>query len=82
MLYTHVGLAQSQFPIKFNVGKNNLPASHTVRISFTGDLLVHHDLYVRVAEHPKNDFTILWKKTIPLFNQADFSKAVGPSRFA
>ncbi len=75
MLYAHAGLAQSQFPIRFNIGKNSLPASHTVRISFTGDLLVHHELYVRVAEHPKNDFTILWKKTIPLFNQADFSYA-------
>ena len=67
VLYAQAGLAQSQFPIQFNVGKNSLPVSQTVRISFTGDLLVHHDLYVRVAEHPKNDFTILWKKIIPLF---------------
>lgn len=87
--FSNYGLAQSQFPIKFKMSKstsgtftanqarhiNESRDENTARISFTGDLLVHHDLYNKVADDPKNDFTILWKKTIPLFEKADFSYA-------
>lgn len=73
LFYVSTGLGQSQFPIKFTAPKITQTASQTARISFTGDLLIHHELYIRVAEHPKNDFTVLWQKTIPLFNRADFS---------
>lgn len=44
-----------------------------VTVSFSGDLIIHEDLYKKVMQDPEHDFSKLWKKTIPLFAKADFS---------
>jgi len=44
-----------------------------ITISFTGDLIIHDDLYKKVLADKNHDFTKLWEKTIPLFQKADFS---------
>lgn len=49
-------------------------ADSKVTISFTGDLLVHQDLYREVIDKKKQDFSVLWSKVTPLLNQADFSQ--------
>ncbi|MBC7752794.1 MAG: CapA family protein, partial [Moraxellaceae bacterium] len=49
-------------------------ADSKVTISFTGDLLVHQDLYREVIDKKKQDFSVLWSKVTPLLAQADFSQ--------
>lgn len=48
-------------------------ANKKITISFTGDLIIHDDLYKKVLKDKKHDFTQLWEKTLPLFEKADFS---------
>lgn len=50
-----------------------LLAKGLVTLSFTGDLIIHQDLYKHVVKDPSHDFSILWTKTFPLFAAADFS---------
>jgi len=47
--------------------------AESIKISFTGDLIIHNDLYLKIMKDKNQDFSILWKKTIPLFEKADFS---------
>lgn len=49
-------------------------AASKITLSFTGDLLVHEDLYKEVIAQNKKDFSILWKKITPLLEKADFSQ--------
>jgi len=44
-----------------------------ITISFTGDLIIHDDLYKKVLKDKKHDFVKIWEKTLPLFAKADFS---------
>ncbi|MCM2352130.1 MAG: CapA family protein [Pseudobdellovibrio sp.] len=48
-------------------------SSSDVVLSFTGDLIIHQDLYKKVMQDPKHDFSKIWEKTFPLFAAADFS---------
>lgn len=45
-------------------------ADGSVVLGFTGDILVHDALYKSIL--PSQNFVSLWKKTIPLFNKADY----------
>lgn len=47
--------------------------NNKITVSFTGDLIIHDDLYKKVMSDPEHDFSKLWEKTIPLFKKADFS---------
>lgn len=49
------------------------PSSEKIVISFSGDLIIHEDLYKKVLADKNHDFSILWNKTFPLFQKADFS---------
>ncbi|MBC7458523.1 MAG: CapA family protein [Bdellovibrionaceae bacterium] len=60
------------FELLFNTEKK--PVTSKITISFTGDLLVHQDLYKEVINRKKQDFSVLWTKITPLLNQADFSQ--------
>lgn len=60
------------FELLFNTEKK--PVSSKITISFTGDLLVHQDLYKEVINRKKQDFSVLWNKIAPLLTQADFSQ--------
>jgi 2',3'-cyclic-nucleotide 2'-phosphodiesterase (5'-nucleotidase family) len=60
------------FELTFNTEKKNVQSKIT--ISFTGDLLVHQDLYKEVIAKNKQDFSVLWSKISPLLNQADYSQ--------
>lgn len=55
--------------------KTNSAAEYKVIISFTGDVLVHKDLYEHAVASGKNNFSILWNKINPLLEKADFSYA-------
>jgi poly-gamma-glutamate synthesis protein (capsule biosynthesis protein) len=44
-----------------------------ITLAFAGDLIIHEDLYKKVMKDPKHDFTIIWEKTIPFFQAADFA---------
>jgi hypothetical protein len=48
-------------------------ASEKVILSFSGDLIIHEDLYKKVVQDKEHDFSKLWQKTFPLFEKADFS---------
>ena len=48
-------------------------SSSEVILAFTGDLIIHQDLYKKVMQDPKHDFSKIWEKTFPLFAAADFS---------
>lgn len=72
VLYTTLAVyAQNPFNLQFT--QNTVKEISTLRISFTGDILVHKDLYLKVIESKKEDFSILWKETIPLISKADIS---------
>ncbi|UXR64564.1 CapA family protein [Bdellovibrio bacteriovorus] len=45
----------------------------SVVLGFVGDILVHDALYKSIL--PKQRFTALWEKAIPLFNKADYMVA-------
>lgn len=45
----------------------------SVVLSFSGDLIIHEDLYKKVVADKNHDFAILWKKTLPLYAKADYS---------
>lgn len=45
-------------------------ADGSVVVGFTGDILIHDALYKSIL--PSKSFLSLWKKTIPLFNKADY----------
>lgn len=51
----------------------SVSAANEVVLSFGGDVIIHQDLYKKVMQDPKHDFSILWQKTFPLFAAADFS---------
>lgn len=63
-------LAQAQNTIEF---QNKREASSKITLGFTGDLLVHKDLYLEVISSKKEDFSILWEKTKPLIEAADYT---------
>lgn len=60
------------FELLFNTQKKT--ADSKITLSFTGDLLVHQDLYKEVINKKKQDFSVLWSKVAPLLTQADFSQ--------
>lgn len=61
-------------PFELIFGADKKIAESKVKISFTGDLLVHQDLYKEVINRNKQDFSVLWNKVAPLLAQADFSQ--------
>ncbi len=60
------------FELLFNT--QNKSADTKITLSFTGDLLVHQDLYKEVINRKKQDFSVLFNKIAPLLTQADFSQ--------
>lgn len=44
-----------------------------ITLAFTGDLIIHEDLYKKVIKDPKHDFSKIWEKTIPLLQAADMT---------
>ena len=62
----------SPFELIFNADKKE--ALSKITLSFTGDLLVHEDLYKEVLTKNKQDFSVLWSKVTPLLAAADFSQ--------
>lgn len=50
------------------------PSSAAV-LSFSGDILIHNDLYTTVMKSRSQDFSQLWQKTNVLISKADFSVA-------
>ena len=61
--------------VSATVSTSSTPAvsSSDVILAFTGDLIIHQDLYKKVMQDPKHDFSKIWEKTFPLFAAADFS---------
>lgn len=57
--------------IKF--GQNRKPTSESALFAFTGDILIHDALYLKVLNSESKDFSQLWTETIPLFQKADFA---------
>lgn len=53
--------------------QNQKSATSKIVLGFTGDLLVHKDLYLKVLSSKKEDFSILWEKTKPLIEAADYT---------
>lgn len=70
-LFSLVSLAKG--PVSAITFAANPVASETVLLSFSGDLIIHEDLYKKVAADKDHDFSKLWIKTIPLISKADFS---------
>lgn len=60
-------------PVISFTAKPAVSGAESVVLSFTGDLIIHEDLYKKVISNKDKDFSALWKKTIPLINKADFS---------
>ena len=56
-----------------SVSSTQAASSPDVILSFTGELIIHQDLYKKVMQDPKHDFSKIWEKTFPLFAAADFS---------
>lgn len=54
---------------------NTKIANSKVTLSFTGDALVHEDLYKYAVASKRKNFSILFDKVEPLFATADFSYA-------
>lgn len=50
-----------------------LTSGSEITLAFTGDLIIHEELYKKVMKDPNHDFSIIWEKTIPLLQAADFS---------
>jgi len=48
-------------------------SSESIILSFSGDLIIHEDLYKKVLADKDHDFSKLWVKTLPLIAKADFS---------
>ena len=53
--------------------KKEIVEKGQVKLSFTGDLLVHEMLYKYVDATKAKDFSIIWKNIIPLFERADIA---------
>lgn len=66
-------LALAESPGVSAVTSTKSASGSEVILSFTGDLIIHQDLYKKVMQDPKHDFSKLWEKTFPLFAAADFS---------
>jgi len=60
-------------PVISFTAKPAVSGSDSILLSFNGDLIIHEDLYKKVIADKNHDFSILWKKTIPLIKKADFS---------
>lgn len=60
------------FELLFNTQKK--AADTKITLSFTGDLLVHQDLYKEVINRKKQDFSVLWSKITPLLVESDFAQ--------
>lgn len=66
-------LALAESPGVSAITSTKTTSGSEVILSFAGDLIIHQDLYKKVMQEPKHDFSKLWEKTFPLFAAADFS---------
>lgn len=64
-------VASAAFTVSATTSK--VASGSEVILSFAGDLIIHQDLYKKVMQDPKHDFSKIWEKTFPLFAAADFS---------
>lgn len=64
---------QAQEKIKFADSRS--PATEQIRLGFTGDILIHEDLYKKVDQSKSKDFSQIWSNIIPAFEKADFMYA-------
>lgn len=67
-------VSQATVP-KISFNSNATTATNKIVIGFTGDILIHEDLYRKVIAEKKNDFSILWNKTQSLIEKADITYA-------
>ncbi|AHZ83439.1 hypothetical protein Bb109J_c2828 [Bdellovibrio bacteriovorus] len=63
-------IASLLFATSAHANKGANCADGSVVLGFAGDILVHDALYKNIL--PKQNFTSLWSKAIPLFNKADY----------
>jgi len=68
-----LSVLRAQEKIKF--ADNRSPATEQLRLGFTGDILIHEDLYKKVDQSKSKDFSQLWPSIIPAFEKADFMYA-------
>ncbi|MES2802160.1 MAG: CapA family protein [Bdellovibrionota bacterium] len=67
------GLEVVSAPVISFTAKPAISGTESIILSFSGDVIIHEDLYKKVIANKDHDFSILWKKTLPLFAKADFS---------
>lgn len=60
-------------PVILFSAKPAVSGPENITLSFSGDLIIHEDLYKKVLADKEHDFSKLWVKTLPLFAKADFS---------
>ncbi|AZZ37990.1 capsular biosynthesis protein [Bdellovibrio sp. qaytius] len=60
-------------PVVSFSAKPSASATENIVLSFSGDLIIHEDLYKKVVADKDHDFSKLWKKTFPLLAKANFS---------
>lgn len=67
------GCALAEGPVSSTTAPVKSVSGSEVLLAFTGDLIIHQDLYKRVINDPKHDFSVIWKQTIPHLSAADFT---------
>lgn len=71
LIFNLMTLSVKAFELKYNESKKI--GDKKLTVAFTGDILVHKDLYLKVINEKETSFLSLWRKTIPLIEKADLT---------